>query len=317
MGHRGHIMRWTAGAAVAALGLTACGAGDDGGDAGDGGTLNFGVVPLETATETLDNWSFFIDKFEEETGYQIELFEATDPAAVIEATIAGDLDFVQLGPFAQWIARDNGAQLDTVGATAPDEQGPRNEAVAAVRADSGIEDITQLAGEDICFISPGSATGYLFGAAAFLSEGMDPERDVNGIFVGDHASAARSMYDGECAAVFTHREYAEVIFFDDNDDVEPGALDIIWRDEVPEGGISVSTEIDEELQTMITETILELNGDAIYERGECPDDLQAEGETGDFCRVMGQFWGIVSEDESYWEPIAEVCELTDAPACQS
>ncbi|MDS2172634.1 hypothetical protein Q7C18_08010 [Nesterenkonia sp. CL21] len=83
MGHRGHIMRWTAGAAVAALGLTACGAGDDGGDAGDGGTLNFGVVPLETATETLDNWSFFIDKFEEETGYQIELFEATDPAAVI------------------------------------------------------------------------------------------------------------------------------------------------------------------------------------------------------------------------------------------
>lgn len=93
-------------------------------------------MPQDNATETFDQLSFFIDRLEEDTGNEIELYEASDLAAVIEATIAGDLDIVHLGPLGQMIARDNGAEITAVGATAPTPAGPNNASVAVVREDS-------------------------------------------------------------------------------------------------------------------------------------------------------------------------------------
>lgn len=308
---------WAVAARFAATALALSGCSNDGGSGGgEGNTLNMGVVPEESAEETLGSWEFFIEKFEEDTDYEIEFYEASDAAAVIEAAIAGDLDFVHLGPFAQWIARENGAALDTVGVQSPDELGPRNQAVAMVRADSGISDIAELEGEDVCFITPGSTTGYLFGAAAFLEEGIDPETDLNGIFVGDHPSAARTMYDGECAAVFTHRQMAELTFFEDNEDVDPEDVEIIWSEDVPEAGISVSTNLPEDVQDTVRETVLALNGNDIYDDDRCPEDRIVEGETRDYCEMLNDMWGMVDEEDPYWEPIGEVCRLTDAPACQ-
>lgn len=278
--------------------------------------LRMGVVPGETVVATLDTWGTYISILEEELGIPIQLFEATDLAAVIEASIAGDLDIVHLGPFAQVIARDNGARLRTVGATSPDSAGPRNAAVAVVRADSPITDLSELAGEDVCFISPGSTTGYLFGAAALDEIGIDPETGLNPIFTGDHFSGLRTMFDGECAAVFTFREGAESIWPAQEDDVEPEDLRIVWSIIVPEGGLSISTDLPEAFQDRLIELMLSINGDDVYAAGICPDNLVAEYPDGtSYCRVVANFWGLQAADESYWQPVKAVCEATNAPAC--
>jgi phosphonate transport system substrate-binding protein len=218
---------------------------------------------------------------------------------------------------AQVIARDRGAQLTTVGATSPDDQGPRNAAVAVVRADSDLDDLADLEGQDVCFIDPSSTTGYLFGAAGFDQLGIDPENDVNGIFIGDHASAMRTMFDGECAAVFTFRENAEFLFAEEEDDVEQDDLRIIWSETVPEGGVSISTNLPETVQEELRDAMLGLTGDRVYEDGLCPDEqVREDAEGTPFCAMVGDgFWGLWPADDSYWQPVREVCEATNAPAC--
>jgi phosphonate transport system substrate-binding protein len=277
-----------------------------------------GVVPSDTVEETFDQWSLLIERIQEETGYEIELFEATDLAAVVESTIAGDLDIIHLGPFGQLIAHQNGAEISTVGATSPTSAGVNNASVAVVRGDSPVQDLADLKGEDVCFISPSSATGYLFGAAAFLELGIDPENDINPIFIGDHNSAVRTMWDGECAAVFTYRDYAERVAYDDNPDIPAGELRILWSEEVPEAGLAISTKLPEDVQDTLRAALLDINGTAELEAGNCPEGLIVDPEdgSGEFCGIWpNQGWGLEEQDDTYWEPIRVVCEATEAPAC--
>lgn len=320
------------GASMAACGGNASSSGDsgnsgagasDGAAAGGDATgaegdvvLSMGVVPNDTVTETFNQWGTIIGLLEAATGYTINLYEATDLPAVVEATIAGDLDIIHLGPFGQMIAIDNGAQIETVGATTPGSKGPNNEAVAVVRSDSPITSMEELVGQDICFISPTSTTGYLFGAAEFLDLDISPEDDMNGIFVGDHRSAVRAMWDGECAAVFTYRELAETVFPAENDDVPDDGLRIIWREPLPEAGLSISTQLPQEVQDNLRTALLGITGASVYEAGECAEDRVVEKDGETWCQVWpdGQ-WGLWETDNSYWEPVREVCIRTEAPAC--
>lgn len=314
-----------AGAGLAlALSMVACSGSADGDAGNDAGgetvKLSMGVVPTDEMSETFNQWGYLIERLSEETGYEIELFEATDLAAVIEATIAGDLDIIHLGPFGHLIAHQNGAEISTVGATAPTSAGTNNAAVALVREDSRFDDLEDLEGEDVCFISPSSTTGYLFGAAAFQQLGIDPETDLNPIFIGDHASAVRTMYDGECAAVFTYRDYAERVVFEDNPDIDSKSVRVIWKETVPEAGLAVSTTLPQDVQDTLRSAMLELNGTNELEAGSCPDERVVEPEdgSGTFCGIWPNLgWGLEEHDDTYWEPVEVVCRETNAPACAS
>ena len=293
-------------APLLAVSLVGCSSNDE---AGGTQTIRFGVVPAETVEATLGNYRIFTELFEQETGLAIEILEATNVAPVVEATIAGDLDLVMLGPFAQIMARDNGAQIDTIGALVDAPTETHNSAVGLVRADSAITGLADMRGADVCFIDPGSATGYLFPSAGFLELGIDPEVDLNAIFIGDHASAVQSMLDGECAAVFTfgtNREYLD----------RADEFTEVWRAEVPSPGISISTELDPELRKTISEAVLKINGDFAMEQNACPADRRSDSANGEICHAVDVFWGVIPQEESYWEALREVCKITRAPACE-
>lgn len=272
-------------------------------------TIRFGVVPADTAEATLSNYEVFIELFEQETGMNIELFEATSLAPVVEATIAGDLDLVMLGPFAQVMARDNGAKIETVGALIDDPALPEAYSMGIVRSDSEFDSLEDLGGQDVCFIDPGSASGYLFPSAAFLDVGIDPETGINPIFVGDHFSAVEVMKDGECATVFT---------FGNNEryQKDPSEFKKIWESEVPGPGISISTELDDETKRIVADAVLKINGDFAMEQDRCDDERTVETENGVLCQAVATFWGVIPQDDSYWEDLRQVCEATRAPACE-
>lgn len=274
-----------------------------------GQVIRLGVVPAETSEATLSSWAIFTELFEQETGMEIEMFEATNLAPVVEAAIAGDLDLMMLGPFAQVLARDNGAQIETVGALIDNPESEESSSMALVRADSDVAELKDLAGEDVCFIDPGSASGYLFPAGGFLDEGIDPETDLNPIFVGDHVSAIDAMLDGECAGVFTfggNEAFAR----------EPDVFSKIWEAEVPNPGFSISTALDADVSETVVDAILKINGDLAEEQNLCTDDTRVPGDDGPVCHAVDVFWGSIPKDDTYWEPLREVCEATQAPACK-
>lgn len=294
------------GAAITlAVALVGCASGDE----PNAQVIRLGVVPAETSEATLSSWAIFTELFEQETGMEIEMFEATNLAPVVEAAIAGDLDLMMLGPFAQVLARDNGAKIDTVGALIESPEKEESSSMALTRADSNVMALKDLVGEDVCFIDPGSASGYLFPAGGFLEEGIDPETDINPIFVGDHVSALDAMLAGECAGVFT---------FGGNEAVarNPEAFTKIWEVEIPSPGFSISTELDADLRKKVVDAILKINGDLAEEQGLCTDDTRVPGENGPVCHAVDVFWGSIPKDESYWEPLREVCKATQAPACE-
>lgn len=280
-------------------------------------TLSMGVGPLETITETAAQWDAYITAVEQALDVEIVLLEATESVGVIEAAIAGDLDIVHLGPFGQMLAFDNGAELVTVGATGPTPDGPNNAALGAVRADSDIEELADLEGRDVCFVSATSTTGYLFAAAALEGLGIDPEADINGVFVGDHANAVRQMLDGECDAAFSFREQIEVLTPQNEDGVEPEDLKVIFRQEVPEGGLTISKQLSEAAQERLAQALLDSNGTAIAEAEGCGNlPIEEHTDGSPYCRVIaGESWGLVAVDDTYWQPVRDVCEATNAPAC--
>ena len=125
------------------------------------------------------------------------------------------------------------------------------------------------------------------------------------------------MYDGECAAVFTYRDYAENVFFTDNPDVSKDDVKVIWSEPVPEAGISISTNLPKDVQDKLRETLLAINGTNLLADDRCPEDrvvTDAEGE--EFCGAWpNKWWGLEEVDDTYWEPVEVVCRATDAPAC--
>ena len=293
-----------------ALALTGC-AGDSSESTGEVNTIRLGVVPAETVEATLSSYSTFVSLFEEETGYKIDFFEATNVAPVIEATIAGDLDLVMLGPFAQLMARDNGAEITTIGPLLDSPWSQDNTSLGLALADSGFSSIEDLKGEDVCFIDPASATGYLFPAAAFLEAGLNPETDINPLFIGDHTSAVQAMAAGECAAAFTHGTNLEYVD-------SPGTFTKIFDQVVPAPGLSVSTRLPENVQKRVTDAVLKINGDLALERDVCPAEMTInDDERGTYCHAIDVFWGVVPRDDSYWDSLREVCEKTRAPACEA
>lgn len=271
--------------------------------------IRMGVVPAETAEATLSYWTIFNELFEEETGMTIEVFEATSVPPVVEAAIAGDLDLMMVGPFAQILARDNGAAFETIGAMLDSPTSPNNTSVGLTLADSEVTSISDLRGEDVCFIDPGSATGYLFPAAEFLDQGIDPETELQALFVGDHISAVDVMADGECAAVFTFGGNEALIR-------EPEKYRKLWETEVPNPGFSISTQLDETTRTAVVDAVLKINGDLAEERGLCTEDRMVPDVDGPICHAVGAGWGVEPRDDSYWEPLREVCAATKAPACE-
>lgn len=115
--------RLTALGLAAALALTACGGGaesassggTDGKFAKDSDTLVMGMVPDEgQATSTYQPLADYVAKV---TGKKVEVKQSTNYAALIEASIAGQVDVVSFSAFTYLQAKSKGAALTPVGAT--------------------------------------------------------------------------------------------------------------------------------------------------------------------------------------------------------
>lgn len=293
-------------------------ASDDVESSGWPDTLRLGVIASDGADVAQENWEHLVEALEDDIGIDIELFTATDIAGIVEASVAGSIDVMSIGPFGAAIARNLGADFTPVAAHANDDQGPNNASVGWALAETGIESLEDLEGRSVCFGDPGSTTGYLYPAADFLELGIDPEIDLDAIFTGGHNTTAEGILAGDCDAGFTWRGLVEDILPAEGT-IEPDDVNIFFSQPVQEGGVMVSESLPDDLFEAVTNAFLAANGPALYEAGYCPDRLVEDIEdspTGEpWCTVNGFQWGYFPVDEDYFDSVWEVCEQTQAPAC--
>jgi phosphonate transport system substrate-binding protein len=310
-----------AGALALALAGAACGSDDDaganesaGGETADGGredwpdTLVFGAIPSEESTALEQSYAPIVEILERELDLEVEFFQATDYAGIIEAQIAGNVQLAQYGPFSYVIARDRGAEIEPIGAQVEEEgEEPGYQSYGIAPAGSDISSLADFEGRTVCFVDPSSTSGFLYPSAALLDEGIDPEADVEPVFAGGHDASVIAVDNGDCEAGFATDTMVNETAPNELGIAE-GSLEVVWESDTIAGSpLAVSTTLPASLVDEIRRVILEeANSDALLEAGLCEGDCPLTDEN---------VWGYAEVDDAFYDGVRDVCETTQAQAC--
>lgn len=296
---------------VAACGQSAAPAEPSAAASATESTLVFAAVPAEASTSLQQDYETVIALLEQETGMTVEFQNATSYAAVIEGMRAGQIDIAQLGPFSYVLATGTGAEITPVGATV-EEPGaePGYKSYGIVPAGSPITDLAGFAGKTVCFVDPGSTSGYLYPTAALLELGIDPAAgDVEPVFAGGHDASALAVASGQCDAGFAYDDMVDTQLIESGQ-LEPGAVEVVWRSEtIPGSPLAISDALPEEVKQTLTTAIQEkANVDYLTANGICDSvETCVVGEEGG--------WGYVPVDDALYDSVRKVCEISQAESC--
>ena len=273
-------------------------------------TLTFAQIPSESATGIAEQNAAILETLEAELGIEVTLQEATSYAAVIEALRAGQVQIAGMGPFSYVVAKDGGAGVVPLGALAdaPDEE-PGYQSYGIVNR--GITDIAGFAGKKVCFVDPTSTSGYLFPSAGLLAEDIDLDTGITPVMAGGHDASALSVASGACDAGFAFDTMVTEQLIDSGQLAE-GDVEIVWKSEVIPGSPYVaSTQLPQSLQDELVRIFQELlNKPAMVEAGIC--------DTEDECGLPeGADYGFIAVDDSLYDGIRAVCEITKSDSCVS
>ncbi|AOS62068.1 phosphate/phosphite/phosphonate ABC transporter substrate-binding protein [Actinoalloteichus hymeniacidonis] len=301
-----------AAAFLAAAAVTGCGASavsdDPAGNPADPDTLVFAAVPAEESSSLQQSYDAVIAMLEQETGKTIEFRQATDYAAVIEGQLAGQVHIAQYGPLSFVLAQSEGAQVSPVGAYVDAEgDDPGYVSYGFANPDAGIESIEDFAGRTVCFVEPNSTSGYLYPSAGLIEAGIDPEEDITAVYAGSHDAAVLEVAAGRCDAGFAFDSMVDNQLIDSGD-IAPGDIEKVWKSPIiPGSPAAISDQLAPELRETLSTAFREkANSDYLLANGFCEGDCPIGDEDA---------WGYAAVDDSTYEPVREVCDVTQNQNC--
>ncbi|MGK2883073.1 MAG: phosphate/phosphite/phosphonate ABC transporter substrate-binding protein [Mycobacterium sp.] len=322
IGFRRRTMAVVAAAAGVALVLASCSGSDSDSaavnDTGFPETITLAAVPAENSADLRATYDPIIALLEKETGSTVEFVQASDYAGVVEGMIAGNVDLAFFGPFAYVVAGINGAKVTPLAAVIGEEgEEPGYQSYGLARSDNNaINSLTDFAGKKVCFVDPSSTSGFLYPTAGLIEAGViksGSEADISAamtpIYAGGHDASALSIKSGDCDAGFAYDTMVDETMIEKGD-LAPGELKTVWKSEMIAGSVfaandSLGAEAIEKLKTIFTE---QANIVSLEAAGFC---------SGDACRFTDErSWGVVAAQDSDYDGVRKVCEVTGSDKCQ-
>jgi phosphonate transport system substrate-binding protein len=178
--------------------------------------------------------------------------------------------------------------------------------------ESSVNTLSDAKGKTVCFSDPASTGGYLFPAKGLVEAGIDPKvettQDISPVFAGTSASAGIAVVEGECELGFivdTSLRFAE-----SKGDIKPGALKTVWKSGLITGvPLVVNKNLPSDLISEISNLVLKsANKTAFVESGVCKDEATCS-------YLIPSNWGFVKKDDSYFDPIRDVCAALGNKRC--
>jgi len=166
--------------------------------------IKYGVIPVETQSNTVKDMEAFIKLAEKQTGVKWELSTASDYSGVMNALIAKQIHLSWLSGFSycQTRSESKGGVEALVAAQEPDGSMGYT-SVIVVKADSPYKTLEDLKGKVVARTDPLSGSGYLIPTAAFRAMGKPVDEYYKSPLAGGHPQAVLGVLKGTYDGAFT------------------------------------------------------------------------------------------------------------------
>ena len=281
-------------------------------DQADAVTMVF--IPSEDVTQTLQAAETLAELLEAETGLTIHVYVSGCYGSAIEAMAAQEADIGWLGAVPYAYANNLygvEAKLTTVRSGQSYYRGQ-----FLVHSDSGIDDLSDLAGKNFAFSDPLSSSGYLYPALHISkTQGASAEDFFDQIFfVGGHSAVVSAVYNGEYEGTSIHcgatYEDARMLAVSDIPDVYTETKVITYTDNIPNDTVSVRAGLDEQTTQIVVDGLLDgaatpEGQDALSELYGIDGFVTAEDSDYDIVREYVAYYGVEFESCSQSTTVTE------------
>jgi phosphonate transport system substrate-binding protein len=227
-------------------------------DCPNGGTVRFGVEPYDTSAKLVPIYDHIGKALGDAIGCDVQVFVTTNYNAEIEAMRVGKLEVGEFGPLGYVLAHQV-AKAEAVAAFSNAEGKPDSYWASIVTwPGSGITTVAEIRGHSFAFSDPASTSGHLFPALGLRKAGLDPDKDVKGIYAGSHTSSFEAIYNHKVDAGELNSEQVESAT--QRGQYKDGVVVFLWKsDPIPTDPITVRGDLPEGFKKRLTAALQNLD----------------------------------------------------------
>jgi alpha-glucoside transport system substrate-binding protein len=216
------------------------------------------MVPSGDTEEILQGGEEITALLAEKTDLVFDVNVATSYAAVIEAMGAEKAHMATLATFSYLLAHEKygvDCALVSVRYGSPFYKG---QIIAG--ADTGIEEVADIAGKTMCWVDATSTSGYIVPRVVLQAAGVNPETDLaQQVEAGSHNNVVLSVYRGDCDAGATYVD-ARGSVADQFADVNDKVVVIAESAEIPNDGLQFIADFPADLRAQIVQAFVDIMG---------------------------------------------------------
>jgi phosphonate transport system substrate-binding protein len=238
-----NMLRMLALAAVAATFLTSVGRTED---------LKLAITDVEGLERLQTEWGPFKEQIEKASGISFEFFPVNSRTAAAEALKAKRVDVVISGP-AEYVVINKVTSAEAVIALSR----PDYFCALVVRADSGINSVADLKGKKVAMNDIGSTSGHLCPSQLLADNGVDPQKDLEGVVHVSLNVAHEALKRGDVAAIgVNHNTWIGRARSSDTS-VPPGYFRVLARSgDLPNDLLMVGAHLDQALVKKLRDAMI-------------------------------------------------------------
>jgi phosphonate transport system substrate-binding protein len=253
--------------------------------------IGFGVIPVETQTQTTDSMDDFARYASKKLGVPVKTFTATEFIGINNALIAKQIHMAWTSPSAY-----SGSWLDCNKCveplvTATDKDGNLGyNSVLIVKTDSPYTSIEDLKGKSVARTEPNSNSGFLVPTIEFIKRGTPIETYFKSPVSGGHTQSVLGLLQGTYDAAFTWTTkgdgYGQLRTMMDRGMLKREQIRVIWESSiVPPPPIIVRSDLPEDLKSDLRKLFVELHKEDMKLA-----ETVAKGKTQGFVPVMHEVY---------------------------
>lgn len=259
----------------------------------------FGLLPTEDQAELLKRYDPLIDYLEDYLGMDVELYNATNYTALIEAMANGHIHGSSFGPFSYLVAKER-ANGEAFAVPVNDEDGTLDDifytAQMITLEEHGIDSLEHIEGNSLAYADPASTSGHLFPKAMLINElglTMDnvDEFPSDVVFSGSHEASLYSILNGDVKAAGVCSSCIERIFDRVDDHENFNQLKVFHESEpIPGGPYVIQGDLPQSFKDEVQQAFLDMINDP-----QGKEFLENNGYLGGYFKVDSSVYQVVAD----------------------